>query len=127
MFAVVLEQEGAEEDDFPVWHSPANGASDWRLAWGEDDAGFVSLWIDEDPVQVDGAWDREVCGTFELAMEGTANGPAGSRHLFAAQADMLLVEAGVLVGTWDWFETWTSPEGESGVFEAFGRLEGERR
>jgi len=126
MFAVVLEQQGLEDPDFPVYFSPANGGSSWRISWGEERIGPVALWIDEDPVRAEGNWDVEVCGSFDLALEGTANGEFGSRHVFSAQTELLLV-GDEMVGTWEWFETWTTADAaHTGVFEAVGRLEGAR-
>lgn len=126
VFAVVLTSVGGDDPDFPSYHSPANGASTWTLAWGEQDVGPVDMTVDGTPITAEGVWDRETCGTFSLDLVGAVTGPTGSEHGFTADA-LLMVYDDTLQGTWDWSESWTSRDDEAtGTFSATGRVEGTR-
>lgn len=126
VMAVVLTSEGADDPDFPSYHSPANGPSTWTLAWGEQDVGAVDMTLDDTAITAEGVWDRDTCGTFGLDLVGSVTGPTGSQHGFTAEA-LLMVYEDTLEGTWDWSESWTSRDGAAtGRFTATGRLEGTR-
>jgi hypothetical protein len=126
VFATVLTSEGADDPDFPSYHSPANGPSTWTLAWGPSEVGPVDLLIDGVPVEASGTWSRDRCGAFSLRVAGDLDGPTGSRHTFDADAE-LVVFGDRLEGTWDWSELWVARDGlTTGSFTADGQVEGVR-
>lgn len=122
VFANVLDHDGTNLEAFPSYQSPANGWTEWTLAWDRV-RNEVTVAIDGQPYPAEGVWDDVVCGNFQLAFEGVYASEEGTEHDFVAVGDFT-VFASHLEGDWTWEESWTNLESETGTFTADGQVSG---
>src|SRR5687768_8799926 len=70
MFANVLVYDGDNLEGFPSYQTPANGWTEWEIAWTNLANGRVDVSIDGQPFGGDGAWNEVECGNFTLRFAG---------------------------------------------------------
>jgi hypothetical protein len=124
MFANVLTYEGTNLEAFPSYQSPANGESEWLIAF-DAISGQTTIGIDGQSFDAGGTWDTTQCGVFSLQFGGLYLSAANTSHLFEANGDFVGYGDHV-EGTWTYSENWSDGQGESGTFDADGQLAGDR-
>lgn len=95
---------------------PVNGNTIWSIDWGSGVAGPVTVTIDEQAFDGEGAWAAERCDTFSMGFAGTYVSPGAVRHTFEASGDFLYFD-NVLEGSLSWSDRWTFGE-SSGEIDA---------
>jgi len=123
IFANVLEYEGTNLENFPSARTPANGWSEWSIEWSPEQVGVVTVGIDGQEYEAQGAWHEVECGRFTLAFSGVFLSAVDSTHEFQANGDFVTY-ANQLEGRWDWTEQWGTAGGASGEFLADGQVSG---
>jgi len=123
VFANVIQRSGSNMDHFPSYMTPANGWTEWTLTWNRNKPAKVSVVIDGQPYTATGSWDEVECGNFTLDFAGTYLSINDSTHEFAVTGDFVAFGPQI-EGRWDWEETWTSAQGETGTFSTIGQVSG---
>jgi len=123
IFANVQDYDGTNLENFPSYGSPANGFSEWKIDWDRV-ANQVNLTIDNYPFTADGTWDPIQCGDFTLDFAGPYTDTAGVSHNLSVTNGSFVVFADSINGEWDYDETWTDLDGNSGTFTTHGLLGG---
>ena len=111
------------EKNFPSYHSPANGWSEWNLVWNEMVQDEVIVEIDDQSFAAQGTWNDIECGNFNLDISGTYMSPEKSTHVFTASGQFIQF-ANQLEGLWDYEEQWSTDEGQTGTFVIEGQVTG---
>ena len=123
VFANVLEYDGTNLEVFPSYMSPANGWSDWDMAWPEGSE-TVAVAIDNQSYVAESTSDPRYCGTFSMSFSGTYTSVNDTTHEFVADGDFV-VFGPQLEGDWTWEESWALDDA-TGTFSATGQLSGLR-
>jgi hypothetical protein len=123
VFANVLSFDGDNLDGFPSYQDPANGWSEWEITWTNIANGRVTVLIDGEEFDGDGAWDDVECGNFSLRFAGVYASDIGSTHDFTTTGQLVRF-ADRLEGTFTWSEEWAY-DGDDGTFDADGQLAGD--
>lgn len=124
MFANVITYDGTHLEDFPSEMSPANGPSEWLIAF-DAISGQTTVAIDGQAYDAGGSWNTEECGRFNLQFGGLYLSAAHTTHLFQATGDFLGYN-GHIEGTWTYSEDWSDGNGHDGTFHTEGQLSGDR-
>ena len=124
VFANVINILSAEnEDNSPSYHSPANGWSEWSIAWNEMVQDDIIVEIDGQSFAAQGEWNDIQCGNFTLDISGTYISDKESTHAFTAQGQFIQF-ANQLEGLWDYEEQWSTVKGQSGTLVIDGQVTG---
>jgi hypothetical protein len=123
----ILEVEN--EENFPSYHSPANGWSEWNIVWKEMVQDEVIVEINGQSFEAQGVWNDIECGNFTLDIAGTfvsldpVKLTEESTHVFTASGQFIQF-ANQLEGLWDYEEQWSTDKGQTGTFVIEGQVTG---